>query len=39
VYAYIQADDMFTTKSEFAINNQFIIAHLIYDGDRVAMIG
>jgi len=39
VYVYIQADDMFTTKTEFAINRQLIIVHLLYDGERVAVIG
>ena len=39
VYIYFQADDMFTTNSEFAINHQLVIAHQLYDGERVAIIG
>jgi len=38
VYLYFPADDMFTTNSEFAIN-QLTIAHLLYDGEHVAIIG
>jgi len=39
VFVYFQTDYMFTTNSEFAINHQLIIAHLLYDGERVAIIG
>ena len=38
VYVYFTAYDMFTMDSEFAIN-QLIIAHLLYDGERVAIKG
>ena len=39
VYVYFPTDDMFTTNSEFAVNQRYIIAHLFYDGERVLIIG
>jgi len=39
VYVYFPTDNMFTTNSEFAINYNLIIAHLLYDGESVGIIG
>ena len=39
LHMFLPADDMFTMKSEFAINQQLVIAHLLYDGERVLIIG
>ena len=38
VCVYFPADDILTTNSEFAFNQQYIIAHLLYDGERVLII-
>ena len=39
VYVYFPSDDMFTTNSEFAPNQRHMIAHLLYDGERVLIVG
>jgi len=39
VYVYFPADDMFNTKTEFAVNHRHIIAHLLYDLGCVVIIG
>ena len=30
---------MFTTNSEFSVNDQLVIAHPLYDGQHVAIMG
>jgi len=39
VYEYFHHYGMFTTNSEFAVNQQLVILHLLYDGERVLIIG
>ena len=38
-YIYFHADDMFTTNSEFAINQQHMFAYLVYELEGVLFIG
>jgi len=39
VYEYFPADGMFTTTSEFAVNQRHTIAHLFYKGECLLSIG
>ena len=39
VYVYFPSDDMFTTNTEFAVNQRHMIVHLLYGGNRVLIIG